>query len=95
MEATVKLDKFGRLLIPKRIRVSQGWEPGVEVHLQVNESTKVVELHPTTPRTMAWAEIDKDGWPIIKYPEGASLDYNVVEAIKEAREERADHLASL
>ena len=74
--------------------MTQGWEPGVEVHVQVNEATKVVELHPTVPPASAWVEIAEDGGPVIRFPEGTTHDYDMVEAIREDREARADYLAS-
>jgi bifunctional DNA-binding transcriptional regulator/antitoxin component of YhaV-PrlF toxin-antitoxin module len=44
MRAIAKMDKFGRILVPRKVRLDLGLEPGAEVIFSYNKAGRTVEL---------------------------------------------------
>ncbi|MEL7161298.1 MAG: AbrB/MazE/SpoVT family DNA-binding domain-containing protein [Bacteroidota bacterium] len=91
MEVTI--DKFGRVLIPKKVREQLGLYPGVRLSLRTDEpncSLQLVAGELPTPR-LEW----EDGLPIIRTYMPAPPSFDVVEFIKRGREEYMDRKAGL
>ena len=88
---TVKMDKFGRVLIPKDVRREQGLAPGTELEIERCEAGGV-RLVPLKRYT--WVEVESDGWwPLFALrdedgnPHPGPLDFDA--ASEAAREELA------
>lgn len=84
----VKLDKFGRIVIPKEIREWLGLEAGMELHLDVTEDEngeRVVALRPVHERQML---LEEEG--VLVYTGSLQVEnFDVVEHLRAAREERS------
>jgi bifunctional DNA-binding transcriptional regulator/antitoxin component of YhaV-PrlF toxin-antitoxin module len=46
MKVTVKIDKFGRILIPKKVREVKGYVCGTELSLVMEPNSQRLELRP-------------------------------------------------
>ena len=94
---TVTIDKFGRVLIPKKVRLRIGLQAGDRLALEVSEAERIVALHPeqSSPKEKVWIETTESGWPIIHYLDGKVRDFDVVEMIREGREERGRKILGL
>lgn len=93
MEAKVKIDKFGRILIPKKIREAKGYVCGTELSLVMEPETMGLLLEETVNvDAQPYVEKTDWGWPVIKFPHQEKLDFDVVSFIKEGYEERSRKL---
>ncbi len=92
---TVKMDKFGRVLIPKAIRKAKGIEPGDELELHTDdERTPYIELRPKARYNPI---IDQSGvLPVVTFVDeqgdAAPKCDNWADAVSAAREDRVDNI---
>ncbi|MEM6771734.1 MAG: hypothetical protein AAF597_14215 [Bacteroidota bacterium] len=89
MEVKVKIDKFGRILIPKKIREAKGYEYGMELSLVMEPETNEVVLSPVNEEPQPYWEMAPWGLPIIRYPDPNHKSMDAVAMIAEDREERS------
>lgn len=87
---TVTVDKFGRILIPKRAREIIGLRAGDRLELEVSPHDRSIDLHPSPETAYPKVSIETTdwGWPVIHYLDNEVRDFDPVELIKEGREER-------
>jgi AbrB family looped-hinge helix DNA binding protein len=89
-----KIDKFGRLLIPKKLREAMGLEAGKEVELSHDPVTKGIILqlvHEVSPHI----EVNAWGWPVIQSQVKEKATFNIKEFLLEAHEERSNKILGL
>jgi AbrB family looped-hinge helix DNA binding protein len=93
---TVTIDKFGRVLIPKKAREVIGLQEGDQLELRVSEHDRSIHLHlkPTAGNKIR-IQTTEGGWPVIQYLDGKARDYDAVNLIKEGREERDRKVSGL
>jgi AbrB family looped-hinge helix DNA binding protein len=93
---TVTIDKFGRVLIPKKARELIGLREGDQMDLRVSEHDRSIDLQlkPTVGSKTRIHTTD-GGWPVIQYLDGKARDYDAVNLIKEGREERDRKVSGL
>lgn len=94
---TVKLDKFGRVLIPKEVREARGLQPGDEFELDAHPACGTgIHLEPKPKHRFVIQEggllpvlalVDEAGQPVAVEPEAAWAT-----AVGDAREERVGKL---
>ena len=90
MEVKVKIDKFGRILIPKKIREAKGYVCGTELSLVMEPETEVLTLQPKKKKKEPYIIMTEWGLPLIVHPDGPPKDsMSAVEMIAESREERS------
>ncbi len=89
MEVTI--DRFGRILIPKKIREELALEPGTPICLEMVNGT--LTLSPKYTRLVE----QKIGNLIVFDLPGSEepVDFDIVELIKESREERDKKVSGL
>ena len=92
MEVTI--DKFGRILIPKKIRQLLGIQPGQTLELIADEETKTIDLIPKEENT-AVLKITKAGIPVFNFSSAEKTEFDVAELIRKDREERDRKLRGL
>ncbi len=94
---TVTIDKFGRVLIPKHVRTRIGLQAGDQLELEVSDAERSVALHPTAGTKTAVTRIEMTdwGWPVLVTDPPMTVDFDVVEMIRQGREERADKVLGL
>lgn len=83
---TVTMDKAGRIVLPKPLRDQLHLKPGAEFTIERLGSQ--IQLEPRLPEGRI---IYKKGIPVWTGP----ADFDVVEEINRAREERADYVAGV
>ncbi len=85
MEVTI--DKFGRILIPKKIREMLGLKPGQVLELVTDQTSRKLDLRlPAEPSSMD-VKLTDFGLPIIQNGPPTDEPFDTVEFIKESREE--------
>jgi AbrB family looped-hinge helix DNA binding protein len=84
----LKLDKLGRVVLPKPLRARYGLRPGTE--LEITESAQEFALRPATSGPSL---VEVDGILVHQGVPQAELD--IVKAIREDREERLQHLGGM
>jgi bifunctional DNA-binding transcriptional regulator/antitoxin component of YhaV-PrlF toxin-antitoxin module len=90
MEVKVKIDKFGRILIPKKVREAKGYICGTELSLVMEPETEAITLQPKEKKREPYVIMAEWGLPLIVYPDGPSEQtMSTVEMIAEDREERS------
>lgn len=87
MEVIVKIDKFGRILIPKKIREAKGYVCGTELSLVMEPDTAVLRIVPAEKITYALEPTDW-GWMTFSRNDGQVNTYSPTELIAEGRELR-------
>lgn len=87
---TMTIDKFGRVVIPQKVREALGLRPGTKLEV-VKETDQTVLLRIVEEE--AWIEWNK-GVPVIR-SRGPKRMIDTVEMIKQEREERARHVWGL
>lgn len=92
MEVKVKMDKFGRILIPKKIREAKGYEYGMELSLVMEPETSTLRMEPVEKQE-PYLEMMPWGLPVIRWPNGKVPDYDPVKMIAEGREIRSRVIA--
>lgn len=68
MEVKVKVDKFGRVLIPKKIREAKGYRPGTALFLVMEPGVEAVFLKPKVEKERPYFKMTELGLPVIVYP---------------------------
>lgn len=81
----LSVDKFGRVLIPKRVRRLLGLQPGTNIELKTNEEEGLLIFR--VPKLPAKDEIilTKYGLPIIQNGPVITEDFDTVDFIKSTR----------
>ena len=94
---TVTIDKFGRVLIPKQVRTRIGMQAGDRLALEVSDVERSVALHPAPVESQVTSRIETTdwGWPVIVTDPPTTVDFDVVEAIRQDREERLDKVMGI
>ena len=92
---TVKMDKFGRILIPKTLRTAKGLKPGDEFEIiEGLDEARVVVLR-ARPRYRVTVD-DSGLLPVFTFADEqghpAPPDPSLVDAVYEARKERIEEL---
>jgi AbrB family looped-hinge helix DNA binding protein len=90
MEVKVKVDKFGRVLIPKRIREAKGYKPGTELCLVMEPQTSFITMTSIEEKVVKRPvlQVDEFGIPTFVFDTKEALDYDFTEAIRKDRSER-------
>ena len=86
MEVTVKIDRFGRILIPKTLREVLGLQPTNQVTLKL-VSAKNILLTPQVAAERPRLEIDEFGLPIFHFGTTDAMRYDFTAAIAADREQ--------
>ena len=90
----LKVDKYGRVVLPKKLRLYLNAETGSEIEVTIDEHTGQVTLMPIA-QGKTWIEVTDWGFPIIhssgKLPEG----FDSVAFMKQNREEYLNRKAGL
>ena len=85
---TLKLDNFGRLLIPKLLRQFMGIEQGGKIEVHLDHETKSLTLRPHEPMEYESEVVyDESGFPMIVTKKPFPVDFDTVEFFKETLEE--------
>jgi len=84
----LKLDKLGRVVLPKPLRARYGLRPGTE--LEVSEAAQEFALRPARSGPSL---VEIDGILVHQGVPHGELD--IVKAIREDREERLQHLSGM
>jgi len=88
---TVAMDKAGRIVIPTKVREKLGLKAGALFKLGGDGDR--LQLDRVRPASRL---IYRDGIPMLEFdPPDAVADFDVVEEINRAREERADYVAGV
>ena len=88
MEVTVKMDKFGRILIPKKIREAKGYEYGMELSVLMEPETNTLKIKPAE-EVKPYIEMMPYGLPVVRWPDDRKFDFDIVADIAEEREIRS------
>jgi AbrB family looped-hinge helix DNA binding protein len=84
----LKLDKLGRVVLPKPLRARYGLRPGTE--LEIREGAQEFSLRPARSGPSL---VEIDGILVHQgVPQG---EIDIVKAIREGREERLQHLSDI
>lgn len=89
MEVTI--DKFGRILIPKKLRVMFGLVPGQLLELFPDKEKAEIRLTPSN-KFEATLTQTPSGIPFFKFQASEKVAFDVAELIKQSREERDDKI---
>ena len=87
MTVTGKIDRFGRVLIPKTLREFLGLSPSDEVTLQLTTDCELI-LRPAQPVQRPRLQVDELGIPIFHFDTGETMRYDFTSAIAADREQR-------
>jgi bifunctional DNA-binding transcriptional regulator/antitoxin component of YhaV-PrlF toxin-antitoxin module len=80
MDITLEVDKFGRVLLPKRLREALHIGPGGKLHAHLDGERLTV-----TPESREATVRMENGFPLIDLPSGAAF---IGDPVAEARAER-------
>ena len=92
MEVTTKIDRFGRVLIPKTLREMLNLNVGEELSLKLDFANKGLLISPVPPPVDA-VQFTDWGWPVYINPSSPAHDYDPAELVQKDREE-ADNARS-
>jgi bifunctional DNA-binding transcriptional regulator/antitoxin component of YhaV-PrlF toxin-antitoxin module len=84
MDNTIKMDRYGRVVIPQVVRERYGLVEGSSYDLEIRESPEGIVLRPAFEEIPV--ERDPSGWLIFQSGEEDNVD--PVEAVQDAREQR-------
>lgn len=89
----VTLDKFGRIVIPKPVRDALGLDAGSKLHLETRarDEGREISLRPEKYEPL----LKKKGNVVVFTGELNDRNLDIVEFIKEQREQRVRHLAGM
>ncbi len=85
---TATIDKFGRVLIPKKIREAGGYSPGTAFELLWDAIKGQLTLKPIFDHPEPVLVVDEFGIPSFDFGVDEVFDYDFNDAIKQDREER-------
>lgn len=79
----LEIDKFGRVIIPKKIREALNLRPGSKLRADLSYRTLTLEAE-ARPYEIRY---DEQGWPTVHFSQGAPLpaDFDPVHDIREDR----------
>lgn len=85
MDTTI--DKFGRILIPKKIRQLLRLHPGQKVRLMLDDRSQVLELHVSEKASSqsSKVKITASGLPVFMNGSPASQSFDTIAFIEEGR----------
>ena len=87
MIVTAKIDRFGRILIPKTLREILGLSATDEVTLQLTTNCQLL-VSPANPPQRPQLRVDELGIPIFHFGTGETMRYDFTAAIAGDREQR-------
>lgn len=89
---TLTMDKFGRVLIPKKARIALRLQPGCKVELTVDEVRGKAELEPARNEIENNSSIKYTdwGWPYLDVGPPRVKSIDTVGLIKNARQDYLD-----
>jgi AbrB family looped-hinge helix DNA binding protein len=85
MEVTI--DKFGRILIPKKVREMLGLKPGQVLELITDQTSRKLNLRLPAESASMEVIVTDFGLPVIQNGPPTEEPFDTVEFIKETREE--------
>lgn len=85
MEVTI--DKFGRILIPKKVREMLGLKPGQVLELITDQTSRKLNLRLPAESASMEVIVTDCGLPVIQNGPPSEEPFDTVEFIKETREE--------
>jgi AbrB family looped-hinge helix DNA binding protein len=88
MEVTI--DKFGRILIPKKIREALGLKPGQVLELFFDRYSRKLDLKLPADADSMNIIVEDSGLPVIQNGSPTTEDFDTVSFIKETREKYLD-----
>ena len=88
--ATIKMDSFGRVLIPKSLRDEHGLSPGTNINVHLDAATGEMLLKPISEVPDARVVTTDWGWPVIVSKKKIPQDFDVVQLINEGRDSAID-----
>ncbi len=91
----VVIDKFGRILIPKKIRDMLGLKPGQMLELETDYPSRKLNLRLPADPSSTEVIVTDFGLPIIQNGEPSEEEFDTVAFIKETREEYLDRKMGL
>ena len=90
MEVEVTIDKFGKILIPKKLRTALGIYAGQKVVLKVT-TDKELKIQPNPPKARL---IEERGLLVVAADQGDFTNVDWEKVIQQDREERIDKLSN-
>lgn len=86
------IDKFGRVLIPKKARQALGLKEGMQLEFTVDEGAGTAELKPKPKEEEVppYIKYTDWGWPYLDVNIELPHDFDTVAFIKETRQEYLD-----
>ena len=87
MNATVEIDKAGRIVVPKKMRDALHLVGGTRMSIRRQDNTLVIEQE-----TKGRGLYRKNG--MLVYDPGPNFPYNPVDPVADAREDRLRHVLS-
>jgi AbrB family looped-hinge helix DNA binding protein len=81
------IDKFGRVLIPKRVRQALNLRPGTSVNLEISEDNRRAYIEAPTSSEPELV-VDEFGIPTFFFDTEDVMKYDFAEAIREDRARR-------
>ena len=93
MEVTI--DKFGRILIPKKIREMLGLEPGQVLEVLVDRYNRKLDIRLPAKADTINIIVEDSGLPVIQNGPSLEEDFDTVAYIKATREEYLDRKMGL
>jgi len=89
VEVKVKIDKFGRILIPKKIRDAKGYTLDTELSIIAEPHSEYLTIAPVVQKTdRPELVIDEFGIPTFVFRTEEVFDYDFTKALKKDRSER-------
>ena len=90
MEVKVRIDKFGRVLIPKKIREAKGYRPGTELSLVMEPHTSFITMTSIKEKVAERPvlQVDEFGIPTFVFDTQEVFTYDFTDAIRKDRSER-------
>lgn len=87
---TLKVDKFGRILIPKVLRQAISIEPGDKVSIQIDGSNRQFSIRKA--RTLDDAVLSTTSWgfPTVSLSLPQKVDFNVSDYVHSVRQDYLD-----
>ncbi|WP_420458981.1 AbrB/MazE/SpoVT family DNA-binding domain-containing protein [Neolewinella sp.] len=89
------VDKFGRVLIPKKARQALQLDAGSKIELTVDAATKTAQLRPQQEALPPYIAYTDWGWPYLNVEMELPDDFDTVTFIKQTRQEYLDRKLGL
>lgn len=95
MAMVLKVDKFGRVLIPKKVRQEFGIQPGNKVDLKTDTELRVIQLHVRSDGKAHRLARMPSGFPYLDVGPPMVDHCDTVEIIRQSRMEYLDRKLGL